>query len=140
MATFTLHINEDITLGGTNRGSTYTQIFSNINYIDNRILTIPSGSVTTLFSLSNNNGAGTFITSSLQYVRITNKSTTVPIKLIISSSTEAISYLISTGSSYMISTSKITGSLTNLVFDDIVSIKAEPSSSAADIEYFVATN
>ena len=140
MAIFTLRINEDITLGGVNRGSTYTQTFSNINYIDNRILTIPSGSITTLLSLSDSNGAGTFVTSSIQYIRITNKSTTVPIKLIVSSSTEAMSYLIATESSYLISTSKMTGSLDSLFFDDIVSIKVEPSSSAANIEYFVATN
>jgi hypothetical protein len=39
----------------------------------------------------------------------------------------------------MISTSKITGSLTGLTFKDIVSVKAEPSGSSAKIEYFIAT-
>ena len=92
-----------------------------------------------IFSLSNINGAGTFVTSSLKYARITNQSTTLPIKLIVSSSIEAMSYLISTGSSYMLSTSKMTGSITSLTFNDIVSIKAEPSGGAANIEYFIAT-
>jgi hypothetical protein len=138
MADLTIFINEKISLDNNDKGIVTTQTISNISYVDNRTLNIISGSVTTLFSLSNVNGAGTFVTSSVQYVRITNPSTT-PVKLILSSSKEAMSFLISTGSSYMISTSKITGSLTSLTFDDIVSIKAEPSGSNAKIEYFIAT-
>jgi hypothetical protein len=140
MANLTVLINEKITLDGNDRGILTTQTISGINYIDNRTFTIPTGSVTTLFSLSSTNSAGTFITSSIQYVRLTNSSTTnTPVKLIVSSSTEAISYLINTGSSYMISTSKTTGSLTGMLFNDIVSVKAEPSGSSAKIEYFIAT-
>ena len=140
MADLTVLINEKITLDGNDRGILTIQTISGINYIDNRTFTIPTGSATTLFSLSDANSAGTFVTSSIQYVRLTNSSTTnTPVKLIVSSSTEAISYLINTGSSYMISTSKITGSLTGMTFKDIVSVKAEPSGSSAKIEYFIAT-
>jgi hypothetical protein len=140
MADLTVLINEKITLDGNDRGILTTQTILGINYIDNRTFTIPTGSVTTLFSLSNINSAGTFITSSIQYIRLTNSSTTnTPVKLIVSSSTEAMSYLINTGSSYMISTSKTTGSLTGMLFNDIVSVKAEPSGSSAKIEYFIAT-
>ena len=140
MADLTVLINEKITLDGNDRGILTTQTIPGINYIDNRTFTIPTGSATTLFSLSDANSAGTFVTSSIQYVRLTNSSTTnTPVKLIVSSSTEAMSYLINTGSSYMISTSKITGSLTGLTFKDIVSVKAEPSGSSAKIEYFIAT-
>jgi len=140
MANLTVLINEKITLDGNDRGILTTQTISGINYIDNRTFTIPTGSITTLFSLSNTNSAGTFITSSVQYIRLTNSSiTNTPVKLILSSSTEAMSYLINTGSSYMISTSKTTGSLTEMLFNDIVSVQAEPSGSSAKIEYFIAT-
>jgi hypothetical protein len=140
MADLTVLINEKITLDGNDRGVLTTQTITGINYIDNRTFTIPSGSITTLFSLSDANSAGTFITSSIQYIRLTNNSTTnTPVKLIVSSSTEAMSYLINTGSSYMISTSKVTGSLTGIIFNDIVSVKAEPSGSTAKLEYFIAT-
>jgi len=140
MADLTVLINEKITLDGNDRGVLTTQTITGINYIDNRTFTIPTGSVTTLFSLSDANSAGTFITSSIQYIRLTNNSTTnTPVKLIVSSSTEAMSYLINTGSSYMISTSKVTGSLTGIIFNDIVSVKAEPSGSTAKLEYFIAT-
>ena len=140
MATFTSQIFEILTLNGDNVGSSVTQTITGINYVDNRILSVPTGSVTTLFSLDSVPGAGTFVTSSVQYVRVTNNSTVTPIKLIVSSSTEAMSFLIATGSSYMMSTSKMTGSTSGLTFNDIKSVKVQPSSSAASIEYYIVTN
>lgn len=139
MATFTSQIFEILTLNGDNVGSSVTNTINNINYVDNRILNIPTGSVTTLFSFDDVPGAGTFVTSSIQYIRVTNNSATSPIKLIVSSSTEAMSYLISAGNSYMMSTTKMTGSTSGLNFDDIKSVKAEPSGSSAVIEYYIAT-
>ena len=140
MANFTLKIIEQLTLNGDDVGSSITQTIGNINYIDNRILSVPSGSITTIFSMDTVPGAGTFVTSSFQYGRITNNSTTVPVKLIVSSSTEAMSFLIATGSSFLLSTSKITGSTSGLSFNDIKSVKIEPSGSAASIEYYILTN
>jgi len=140
MAIFTLKITEQLTLNGDNVGSSITQTINNINYVDNRILSVPTGSITTIFSMDSVPGAGTFVTSSFQYGRITNNSTIVPIKLIVSSSTEAMSYLIATGSSFLLSTSKITGSTSGMLFDDIKSVKVEPSGSAASIEYYILTN
>ena len=139
MATFTSQIFEILTLNGDNVGSSVTQTINNINYVDNRILSVPTGSVTTLFSMDSVPGAGTFVTSSVQYVRVTNNSTVTPIKLIVSSSTEAMSYLIATGSSYMMSTSKMTGSTSGLAFNDIKSVKVQPSSSVASVEYYIVT-
>jgi hypothetical protein len=140
MAIFTLKIVEQLTLNGDDVGSSVTQTINNINFMDNRILNVPSGSITTIFSLDNLPGAGTFVSSSFKYGRVTNNSTTVPVKLIVSSSTEAMSFLIATGSSFMLSTSKITGSTSGLNFSDIKSIKVEPSGSVASIEYYVITN
>ena len=139
MATFTSQIYEILTLNGDNVGSSVVNTINNVNYVDNRILSVPSGSVTTLFSFDNVPGAGTFVTSSVQYVRITNNSIVTPIKLIISSSTEAMSYLIATGSSYMMSSTKMTGSTSGLVFSDVKSVKIEPSGSSASIEYYIVT-
>ena len=143
MATFTSQIFEILTLNGDNVGSSVTNTINDINYVDNRILSIPTGSVTTLFSMDSVPGAGTFVTSSVKYVRVTNNSTLFPVKLIVSSSTEAMSYLISAGSSYMISTSKMTGSVSvstsSFNFSDIQSVKAQPSGSAASIEYYIIT-
>ncbi len=140
MADFTLQIKEQVLLEGTERGTIYNTTISNIDYFDNRILNAPSGSEITLFSLSDINGAGTFVTSSLQYARITNHSTTVPINLRVSSSKENMSYSIGAEGSFMLSTSDITGSNSiNFTYDDIVSLKVEPSGSNAKVEYFIVT-
>jgi len=139
MATFTSQIFEILTLNGDNVGSSVTQTINGINYVDNRILSIPSGAVTTLFNMEATPGAGTFVTSSIKYVRVTNTSALTPVKLIVSSSTEAMSYLIATGSSYMMSTSKMTGSTSGLSFSDVKSVKVEPSGSSGSIEYYIAT-
>jgi hypothetical protein len=140
MATFTSQIFEILTLNGDNVGSSVTQTINNINYVDNRILNIPTGSTTTIFNMDAVPGAGTFVTSSIKYIRVSNLTTyDVPIKLIVSSSTEAMSYLIATGSSYMLSTSKMTGSTSGLIFDDIKSVKVSPSGSSGSIEYYIAT-
>jgi hypothetical protein len=139
MATFTSQIFEILTLNGDNVGSSVTQTINNINYVDNRILNVPSESVTTIFNMDALPGAGTFVTSSVKYVRITNNSVIAPVKIIISSSTEAMSYLIATGSSYMMSTSKMTGSESGFNFSDIKSVKLQPSGSSASVEYYIAT-
>jgi hypothetical protein len=140
MATLTTQIFEILTLNGDDVGSSVSNTINGINYVDNRFMSIPSGSVTTIFSMDSVPGAGTFVTSSVKYVRVTNTTNTnVPIKLIVSSSTEAMSYLITTGSSYMLSTSKMTGSTSGISFDDIKSVKVEPSGSTATLEYYIAT-
>ena len=141
MADLKLEIKENITLEGVQRGSLHTVTLNNINNVDNRTLTAPSGSEITLFSLSDTEGAGTFVTSSLKYARITNHSTTVPINLKISSSTENYSVSIDTEGSYFLTTSKLTGSSdVDFNYDDIVDLKVEPSSSDAKVEYFIATS
>ena len=140
MADFTLQIKERVLLEGTERGTDYNVTISDIVYFDNRILNAPSGSEITLFSLSNINGAGTFVTSSLKYARVTNHSTSVPINLRVSSSKENMSYSIGTEGSFMLSTSDVTGSNSfDFTYDDIVSLKVEPSGSSSKVEYFIVT-
>ena len=140
MADLYITIKEEISL--LNVPKTQTSIFHtirNVNYVDTRMMNCPSGSKTSIFTLSNTPGAGQFVTSSLQYARITNDST-VPVKLIVSSSTVGTSILISTGSSFYLSTSKITGSVDNsFILEDIRNVLIEPSGSSANIEYFIAT-
>lgn len=140
MADLYVTIKEEISLLNVPKTLTnVTQKISGINYVDTRLMNCISGSKTEIFSLSNTVGAGQFVTSSLQYARITNDST-VPVKLIVSSSTVGTSFLISTGSSFYLSTSKITGSVNNsFSLEDIQKVLIEPSSSDAKVEYFIAT-
>ena len=113
MADFTLLIRERVLLEGTERGTDYSLTIKNIENIDNRIVTIPSGSETTIFKYDNLPGAGTFISGSFKYGRISNYSTTVPLNLKVSSSTELLNFSLAAGGTFMLSTSEITGSSTN---------------------------
>mgnify|MGYP003628221566 CR=1 FL=1 len=144
MGDFTLQIQERISLEGTERGSDFSQTITGINYTDNRILNTFSGSETTIFSLSDIEGAGTFLTSSLKYARVSNYSTDTPINLKVSSSTEQMNFKIDAGGSFMLSNSEITGSILSgsdsvFTYDNIASLKIEPSGSSAKIEYIIAT-
>lgn len=139
MADFTYFIRERVKIEGKERGTSYSFTIPNIEYVDERIVNIPSGSITELFNLSNLPGAGTFVSSSLKYVRVTNMSTGSNVNLQISSSKSTTNLLISGGGTFFLSTGFITGSLTNFAYDNIRSIKVEPSGSSAKIEYLIAT-
>jgi len=139
MADLLINLTETIKLNGEPQTNTTSQIVSGINYIDNRSLKCPSGSQTTIFYFGAEPSAGTFTSSSFQYGRITNLSTT-SVKLIVSSSTIDANFLIPSSNSFLLSTSKITGSIDNsFTFEQIHSILIEPSGSDASIEYFIAT-
>ena len=140
MATLTTQVYEIISLNGDNVGSSYINTINNINYVDNRNMNCPSGSTTEIFKFGSVPGAGQFVTSSFQYGRVTNLSA-VPIQLYVSSSTTNAAFLVSSGSSFMLSTSQITGSVSpsSFTLDNIHSISVAPSGSSAQIEYFIAT-
>jgi hypothetical protein len=158
-ATFT------VSMSSATNVNSITVVSPGINYASGNTITIPSSSLggvasptgsdlvitlasddvvglkTNIFNFSNLPGAGTFTTGSFKYARITNLSSTTPIKLIISSSSEITDFLISTDSSFFLSTSKIaTGSSFNSFnFDNIQTVTVQPSSSEAQIEYYIAT-
>ena len=140
MADFTLLIKERVLLEGTERGTDYKLTISGIENYDNRIVTVPTGSETTIFEYNNKPGSGTFTSGSFKYGRISNYSSTVPINLKVSSSSELMNFSIAAGGTFMLSTSDITGSATNtFLYDDIMSVFVEPSGSSAKVEYFIAT-
>jgi len=140
MADLTLYISEKITLDNTDRGVYTTQTISGINNIDNRIMTCPSGAITTIFTISDTpTSAGSFATGSIQYARVTNKST-VPIQLLVSSDLQDFWFTVSTGSSFLVSTQASGSNSTDFTLPNILDIGIEPSGSNAVIEYFIATS
>jgi hypothetical protein len=140
MADFTLLIRERVLLEGTERGTDYNLSIKDIENIDNRIVTVPSGSITTIFKYDELPGAGTFKTGSFKYGRISNYSKSVPLNLQVSSSSELLNFSLAPEGTFMLSTSEITGSLTNtFTYDNIMSVSVEPSGSSAKVEYFIAT-
>jgi len=151
MADLTVLINEKITLDGNDRGVLTTQTITGISNIDNRILTIPTSSNTSLFYFApgENSGAAFFSTGSFKYGRITNKST-VPIIVTINSrdvvndtNYYSLNNVVEPGSSFCLSSTQVTSSIIssnfNFIRDYIYEVLALPSGSSATIEYFIAT-
>tara|TARA_R100000008_G_C3429247_1_gene88802 strand:- start:27 stop:500 length:474 start_codon:yes stop_codon:yes gene_type:complete len=149
-ANLRITITEQVTLNKKDQGGTTTQTISSINEVDSRIITVPSGSQTNLFSLSNNPSAGTFVTSSLKYARITNKDDSQHLRLRVSSSVSngsvgiASDFRVNPGDSFLLTNSKTTGSNPNGLnstfnYSDITGIFVEPSGSDIDVEYFIAS-
>ena len=144
MVDLTIYINEKITLDGNERGTLSTQTITGINNIDNRIMSIPSGSQIPIFDFNPSNvGYGSFTTGSFKYGRITNKSN-VPLKLTVEYSNNGSSvFAIDSYSSFYLSSTQGTGSSMNprdFTYNDyIFQILVEPSGSSATIEYFIVT-
>jgi hypothetical protein len=144
MADLNIQINEKITLNGTDRGVLTTQTISNINNIDNRILTCPSDSYTGLFLFNSSSiDAATFSTGSFKYGRVTNRSA-VPVKLLVQTNENSnYTFLINPSSTFFLSNTDTSGSAlpaNSFTFNDYINeIQVQPSGSAATIEYFIAT-
>ena len=143
MANLTVQINEKITLDGNDRGVYTTQTITGINGVDNRLLTIPTGSYTGLFYFNNNVDGGTFSAGNFKYGRVTNKSS-VPVKLaIFTDNTSLGTFIVNAYSSFTLSNTDVSSSIVqgnSFTFNDFITeIAAQPSGSSAVIEYFIAT-
>jgi hypothetical protein len=144
MANLYVTVTEEITLDNINRGVSTIQTISNINGIDGRILTCPTGSYTGLFLFASSSvDAAVFSTGSFKYGRISNKSNTTVKLLVTTVNNTNETFLIGANSSFILSTALNSGSrvpVSNFSFNDFINeISVEPSGSAATIEYFIAT-
>ena len=113
------------------------ETISNVTNVDHRILTCPQTTSIDLFNINGvNPGAGTFPSSSLQYVRITNLDNTSSIAITTSGSAGNFTQELTPTSSMFIASSNITSSKFNGSFgEDILSIVAYAISGSTDIEY-----
>ena len=149
-ANLKVKITEEIILNGKDQGSSNTLTIGSINEVSSRIITISSGSFTTLFNVtdSSSGSAGSFLSSSLKYARITNKDDANVVLLRVSGS-HTTDLRLDPGRSFILTDTRISGSdtgSTTTTIDvegytgslNINSISAEPPGSGVDIEYFIA--
>ena len=110
---------------------------SNVTNVDRRVLTCPQTTSVDLFNVNGPTpGAGTFPSSSLKYVRITNLDDTYSIAITTSGSQGYFTQELTPTASIFIVSSNITSSNFNGTFgDNISSVKAYALSGSADIEY-----
>jgi len=138
MANFTYFIRERVKLNGVERGTNVEIKIPGINYSDNRVMTIPSGSITEVINVDNLPGAGTFTSSSIKYARVTNLATS-SINLEVSGSTSQMNFLITGSGSFIFSTEFVAPSFNQFIYNDLRSIKATAlTGGGATLSYFIA--
>lgn len=129
-------IEEHVVRNNVNKNEVVYEI-SSITNVDHRVVTCPNTTSIDLFNLDGvNPGAGTFPTSSLKYVRITNLDDTYHAAVIISGSQGTYTQNLRPASSLLITDSNITSSKFNGSYgDDIAYVRVYAISSSIDIEY-----
>jgi|TARA_R110000824_G_scaffold60853_2_gene162313 hypothetical protein len=142
-ATMIVTVNEDIKLNGHQVGSKIIQKIDGINEASRRILTV-STDETELLSLSSSAGRGTYSTTALQYIRISNLDDTNFIRITFSSgSLNRYDMKLPAERTAIFTSPSISGShVDNDTFGSFVdfqSMKATADTSTVDIELFVAS-
>ena len=142
MATLKLFINEQLSLDGDDRSTLQSIDITNINYLDHRTILLPVNTKTTIFEFDTEVTSGTFKKDKLKYARITNQSSTIPVNIEVSSSTQAFNFRMEPQQSFYLPSSQVTGSLVGFSYDYISSINLRPSGSTntAKVEFYVATS
>tara|TARA_A100001037_G_scaffold282628_1_gene287397 strand:- start:503 stop:952 length:450 start_codon:yes stop_codon:yes gene_type:complete len=140
-STLTVVIQENIKLNNNNYGSRTEINLGKINEVSQRIVSVPT-TQTTILSMSSAVGAGTYLSSSIQYVRLTNLDNTNWVRLTFASgSKNQFDVRLDAKKSYIFTNDAYSGSASGGTFNDFASftnLKAVASGSAVDVELFVA--
>lgn len=144
-AKLTIRVTEEITLNGRVLGNTNKHELTGINEVSERILTVPTSQITIL-SASSAVGAGTFLSSSISYIRVTNLDDTNFVRLRFvsgsSDSSNTSDFKLEAQRTMMFSNTAFSGSADGQdfgSFNDFTDLKATANSSSVDVELFVAT-
>ena len=141
--TFRIKIKEEHIVKGLKTLNETFFVIKDITNVDRRIVTLPP---TTSIDLININGidpgAGTFPSSSMEYVRISNLDASSSLAVsFTSSNSDNWSMKCSPESSLMFSSPKVTGSEFNGTLpDDITNIALYSLSSSLDVEYVIVNS
>ena len=139
----TVKVTEAVTLNGSDMGATNTFTVASINEINQRIVSLDSSAVRTLFEFGATIGSGTFVRTNVQYIRITNKDDTNGVSLNIESASSnnwtqlraGQSFLLSTASGLMEADDDTTIAAPTL--QDLVKVSAH-SANAIDLDCYIA--
>ena len=141
MATLTVSITESITLNEKQRGGNTTVDITGVNYVDDRIVKVGTSEQSVIL-FDTNEAAGQFKDTQVDYLRITNLSTTNFITLRMTAGNDEYFVKVPAGDSFVLfdttmdadsASGVATASLAN-----IDSIKAVADTAACDVEIFVA--
>lgn len=136
-ASLSVAITESVTMNNKAYGNINNLTITNINEVDQRILTIPTSEVVIL-GYGAAVAAGTFIRANVKYLRITNKDDTNFISLHITSATDDVWVKLEAGKSYMLHNGDVETASSFSAWASITAISAIADTAAVDLEYFIA--
>ena len=147
-ATMTVTVSESIILNGKNQGSTNTLSIPAIANVSKRIVNVPASEVE-IVAMSTAVAAGTFVESTVKYIRITNLDDTNHVVLTFKSEgNHEFAVKLDKGQSFIyngdvsggvVDTMDASGSALSLALEDLVNITALADTAACDLEVFVAS-
>ena len=147
-ATMTVTVTESINLNGTNQGATNTLSLASIAEVSKRIVNVTASEVEVI-AMATAVASGTFVESTVKYIRLTNLDDTNHITLTFKDedATE-FAILLDKGQSFIyngdisagvVNTMHAGGSALTVSLNDLVNITALADTAACDMEIFVAS-
>lgn len=121
MATLTVTIKEDIVINGKDRGSEISKSFSSITQTMNRVLQVGTTEEDILNFQALRPDAGSLRADKMEYLRVTNLSTSGNLDLRITDATNTKEYLLQIGAGESF-----------IIFNNEIDVKRYPQSSASD--------
>jgi hypothetical protein len=148
-ASLVVTITESIFLNGKDHGAENTLTLTSINEVTKRIVTVPTSEVI-LIAFSTAVAAGTFVESTVKYIRITNKDDTNHVGLIFrNEDSDEFSIKLDKGQSFVYNGDVSGGvvdtmdaaatAVTPNTFADLVDITAIADTASVDVEIFIAS-
>ena len=138
-------IQEEVTLNGTVKGGKQTHTITEIKHVDERILSIPTYE-TAILHLSGASGAGTYQTSKVKYMRMTNLDDSNFVRLSFLSgsggSSNRFDVKLDPKRSMIFTNASISGTAAGASFGSFSSftkVSATADTAAVDVSLFVAT-
>ena len=147
-ATMTVTVTETINLNGMNQGASNTLSLASIAEISKRIVNVPASEVEVV-AMSTAVAAGTFIESTVKYIRFTNLDDTNHITLTFKDEDNTeFAVLLDKGQTFIyngdiaggvVDTMHAGGSALTVSLNDLVNVTALADTAACDLEIFVAS-
>lgn len=142
-------VKEEITINGINQGAENKLTISSINEVTKRIVNCPASEVI-LVAFSTAVAAGTYVESTVRYIRITNKDDTNHAGLIFrNEDSDEFSVKLDAGQSFIYNADLSGGvvdtmdaaatAVTPNTFADLVDITGIADTAAVDLEIFIAS-
>ena len=147
-ATMTVTVTETINLNGMNQGSSNTLSLASIAEVSKRIVNVPASEVEVV-AMSTAVASGTFIESTVKYIRFTNLDDTNHITLTFKDEDNTeFAVLLDKGQTFIyngdiaggvVNTMHAGGSALTVSLNDLVNVTALADTAACDLEIFVAS-